>query len=1047
MATAWGVAAAGWAVTVLGWFLSPVFRSLLPKILAYLGFDASKKLLELEIHIIPELQQTMRAVDEERMMQREKKLRSDLATLDKMAAMLRHAREDAEDIFDDAQEKIISRCWCCHRLLYRAFVACKRSLVWVARVVVQRNSARLLRWAWKIVFLRRSEDVLPMTARVVASSNESATVTEPSDSRCNSSDSDEPAPVAEPLGSSQRWLSCWCCSLFFDFFNNCCRSMFYWLVHVIDFARFYRDWSYDVVGITSYQENATALDFVLTAISRRKLKKRIEKVESTINEVNKSQLLCVASKSKPDDIANKNRWRIRSAIKRKVFGREKLRDYIMANIRATPTRSGTSPCYSVIGIYGVAGSGKTTFAGYIRDYIKGCKDKLFDNIMCIHVSETFSVEDIFQEMLKDITEDSLSNISDHGGLKNKLMETLRGKRFFLILDDLWVKNKNDQQLEELISPLSVGKKGSKILVTARTKDAAGALCADELIEMPDLDEDKYLKMFVHYALDGTSFAREEFVSVGREIAKKLRRSPIAAVTVAGRLGTNRDMNFWKNTANYEKFNETMDALWWSYQQLNPDIRRCLEYCNIFPRRSKLNKDDLVRLWIAQGFVKTSCTTENIEDIAEGYIQELVSCSFLQPEGTSWNGTDCFTVHDLLRDLADKVVGSDCFSIENEWSQRGDGWKRDVPQDVRHLFVQNYDAKLITEKILGLKNLRTLIIYAVGQDMPVEENVIESMCKRLLKLRVLGIAFSPHGAIGEPNRFSVPKSISELKHLRYLTFKACKLILPSTLAKLHHIQLLDFDGGQILEFTFDDLINLQHMFCRSVSFPNIGRLSSLQTIPNFTVRREKGYEIKQLRDLNKLSGILRIYGLRNVKSKEEALEANLGAKERLNKLALCWTSDDTRCSSEVETEVLEGLSPPTGLDALSISDYKGSRYPDWMVGNQNVGPKNLQELWFTESSQLRIGPIHAFPHLRCLGLTNCSWDALPGNMKHLTSLKRLVIVNCLNICLLPTLPRSLELLQVCSCNREFMKSCQTVRHRNWQKIKHIPDKVFTPPIYD
>lgn len=132
----------------------------------------------------------------------------------------------------------------------------------------------------------------------------------------------------------------------------------------------------------------------------------------------------------------------------------------------------------------------------------------------------------------------------------------------------------------------------------------------------------------------------------------------------------------------------------------------------------------------------------------------------------------------------------------------------------------------------------------------------------------------------------------------------------------------------------------------MSFPNIGRLSSLQTIPDFTVRNEQGYEVKHLRDLNKLRGILRIYGLRNVKSKEEALEANLGAKERLTKLALYWVGDDTRCSPEVEAEVLEGLCPSVGLEALSISDYKGSRYPDWMVGKQNVGPKNLQELWFT-----------------------------------------------------------------------------------------------------
>nr|AKC34069.1 NRC1-like protein [Triticum aestivum] len=118
-----------------------------------------------------------------------------------------------------------------------------------------------------------------------------------------------------------------------------------------------------------------------------------------------------------------------------------------------------------------------------------------------------------------------------------------------------------------------------------------------------------------------------------------------------------------------------------------------------------------------------------------------------------------------------------------------------------------------------------------------------------------------------------------------------------------------------------------MFCwPNLKFPNLGRLISLQTLPCFTVSNEQGYEIRQLRDLNKLQGRLRIKGLQNVKSKEEALEANLAAKERLTELSFEW-DDDTRCSSEVEAEVLEGLCPPAGLQKLDIFGYRGSRYPD------------------------------------------------------------------------------------------------------------------------
>ncbi|KAM3405765.1 hypothetical protein ACQJBY_000026 [Aegilops geniculata] len=491
-------------------------------------------------------------------------------------------------------------------------------------------------------------------------------------------------------------------------------------------------------------------------------------------------------------------------------------------------------------------------------------------------------------------------------------------------------------------------------------------------------------------------------------------------------------------------NDTMDALWWSYQQLNPDIRRCFEFCNVFPRRFRLEEDQLVRLWIAQGFVKTSCATEEMEDVAEGYIQELVSCSFLEPQG------DYFTIHDLLHDLAHKVAGSDFFRIENQRSQRGEGWKGDVPRDVRHLFVEKCNAELITKKILELENLRTLIIYVVKKDTTIEEKVIESICMSLPKLRVLAIAFKQkYYEWGNPSdKLLVPESVIELKHLRYLAFRRsvhCKVILPSALAKLLHIQLLDFGYGEISEFNFSEFINLRHILCLCGSFPNIGRLSSLQTLPYFRVRNEEGYEIKQLRDLNKLRGELWMKGLENVKSKEEALEANLAAKESLTELTLYFSGYNSRChSAEAEAEVLEGLCPPVGLEALCISYYNGSRYPDWMVGKLNGGPKDLQILEFCHCSRLGPGPeLEAFPHLRTLSLEDCSWDALPSNLEHLTSLKALKIEKCMNIRSLPTLPQSLKEFHLFFCDDELVKGCQTEGDLNWLKIKHIPETRFYP----
>uniref|UniRef100_A0ACD5TZK4 Uncharacterized protein n=1 Tax=Avena sativa TaxID=4498 RepID=A0ACD5TZK4_AVESA len=211
---------------------------------------------------------------------------------------------------------------------------------------------------------------------------------------------------------------------------------------------------------------------------------------------------------------------------------------------------------------------------------------------------------------------------------------------------------------------------------------------------------------------------------------------------------------------------TTHALCLSYQQLNPDIRRCIEYCSIFPRGSKLRMVHLVRLWIAQGFVHASSATTDMEDVAQCYIQELVSCSFLQPiESTS--DTDCFTILYELYDLLGKVTRNDYCLIENKGCDRGEGWEGAIPRYVQHLFIEKYDAKLINDKTLGLKSLRTLIIYFVEEDTPIEEKVLEGIFEELPELRVVAFAWSQeHAAIMLENKFSIPESICRLKHLRW-----------------------------------------------------------------------------------------------------------------------------------------------------------------------------------------------------------------------------------------------------------------------------------------
>ena len=109
--------------------------------------------------------------------------------------------------------------------------------------------------------------------------------------------------------------------------------------------------------------------------------------------------------------------------------------------------------------------------------------------------------------------------------------------------------------------------------------------------------------------------------------------------------------------------------------------------------------------------------------------------------------------------------------------------------------------------------------------------------------------------------SVPASVDRMKHLRCLGFRFfgfTRLILPSTFSKLYHMQTIDARYMSICwPENMANLLRLRHIVSGRLDFPNIGRLTSLQTLTSFTVKKEQGYELKQLKHLNKLRGALEI----------------------------------------------------------------------------------------------------------------------------------------------------------------------------------------------
>lgn len=313
----------------------------------------------------------------------------------------------------------------------------------------------------------------------------------------------------------------------------------------------------------------------------------------------------------------------------KVTGRDENREQLKKMLRDTENYD-NGTCFSVICIHGIPGSGKTTLAQYVCESEKNATH--FGLVMWIHVTQNFVVDTIYREMVEAASGEPCPPYKSLDALQNKLKDELHEKLFLLVLDDVWYHEdgNKDQELQQVLSPLKVGKRGSKILVTSRRALSYLGLVKCTLFPIPEMDSEDFYQLFMHYALGGTTVDdKDARKNIGKEIAKKLKGSPLAATIVGRRLLHYKDLNYWIEFNGREHLDDVMDFLWWSFLQFDEEVRRCFAYCSIFPRRYRLERDELVRLWATQGFINTT-NGDDKEVAAQRYLDDLLSALFLRP---------------------------------------------------------------------------------------------------------------------------------------------------------------------------------------------------------------------------------------------------------------------------------------------------------------------------------------------------------------------------------------------------------------------------------
>ncbi|XP_062001538.1 putative disease resistance RPP13-like protein 1 [Rosa rugosa] len=600
----------------------------------------------------------------------------------------------------------------------------------------------------------------------------------------------------------------------------------------------------------------------------------------------------------------------------------------------------------VILIVGMGGIGKTTLAQFL--YNDPTVKQHFDIRAWVWVSKEFDILRISQRIYESLTSKACQ-ITNLDTLLKKLQKTLRGKRFFFVLDDIW--NKVDNLLEFLMPHLESAAHGSKILITTRNEKVARKVCSLEAHRLMPMSEQDSWSLFEKHAFKnagvGTHTHLEE---IGRKIVHKCTGLPLAIKFLGGLLCSKLSVEEWESILNSDMWELSPDecdilpSLWLSYLDLPLPLKRCFAYCSLYPKNYEFRKSELIYLWKAEDLLQHE-KNKTTEEVGQDYFNDLISRSFFQLSSCAYE-TTCI-MHDLINDLASFVSGEFCFRWEGSDSPNSLSKTRhfsDIPE--YHYYT---DADSSVEMFVALQQAKCLRTF-VSLQPPRWSKMFKGRCDILPKsqcLRVLNL----WGYLIE----ELPDSIN-FKHLTYLDLSWTAIEkLPDTFCTWYNLQVLllvGCTGLTELPANLGRLINLSHLDITLTGIkkmpPQMGKLKDLQMLPKFVVdKHTAGENLAELKKLEKLCGRLCISGLGHSSGLEayilrdkkflKELVLDCSGRDSKKKLGLSWRIRDwsgTHSSEEEENytveerEVLEKLQPHLNLERLTIERYGGKMFPGW-----------------------------------------------------------------------------------------------------------------------
>ncbi|KAL0410458.1 UNVERIFIED_CONTAM: putative disease resistance protein RGA3 [Sesamum latifolium] len=605
---------------------------------------------------------------------------------------------------------------------------------------------------------------------------------------------------------------------------------------------------------------------------------------------------------------------------------------------------------SVVPIVGMGGLGKTSLA---RSIFKDQKIiQHFDERIWICVSENFDKTKLLKRILEILTK---------GDVQVERQED--------ILQD-W--QREDIYLSLMIcGMINIGKVLKELFLESTQKE--------EILLFDCLD---IIKKRAFSERDEVSIDLEPIL---RKIACKCGGLPLAANIIGGtlqRIGKDE----WGSVSESELLDSNEDAigvLKVGFDRLpSPLLKKCFAYCSILRKDEEIDKQRLIQLWMAEGLVAESDSSD-MESLGSKVYNNLLQNFFFQEEVKDEYGNIKHSkMHGLLHDLACLISKAETFNMENP--------KMDCPGDqVKYVVMKSH----VHQEPLGIKkNFAIMRAFVSGQQREWSSN------KELENLRHL------KGELEIRNLEHVNDQEEAARAGLVRKPNIHKLVLVWSESREDH----PHNDGEVLE-GLEPHPNIKSLTVKRFSgekFPlwimnrSVGDARRLDKLIELKlIDCERCEEIPTLGHLPRLK-ILELVGLKNVNSIGMCFYYPTGGSDES-------TSPESGCT-QLQAVVLFGA-----LETFRLHNM----------------PKLVEWTEISTNSATRV--VNAFPHLESLDISECP-NLCSAPSHGFPSLKELSISDAEN--------GSVLLNQICDSIYN-LRSVTSLELRRVSDLIRLPEKLF------